>query len=69
MVAYVAAMIASLATKLSLSKQEEPVDLGDLWCPTKELVTRGSTSSVKSTSQGRGRLILFGVSCAPWGDF
>lgn len=35
MVAYAAAMTASLATKLSLGKHEEPVDLGDLGCPAK----------------------------------
>ena len=35
MAASVAAMTASLASKLSLSKQEEPVDLGDLRSPTK----------------------------------
>ncbi|KAL6129438.1 hypothetical protein ACLB2K_072788 [Fragaria x ananassa] len=39
MAASVAVMTASLASKLSLSKQEEPIDLGDLRSPTKGFVT------------------------------
>ncbi|KAL6145235.1 hypothetical protein ACLB2K_055923 [Fragaria x ananassa] len=36
--ASVAAMIASLASKLSLSKHDEPMDLDDLKCPSKGFV-------------------------------
>lgn len=38
MAASVAAMIASLASKLSLSKHDEPMDLDDLKCPSKGFV-------------------------------